>query len=866
MLTKREATPEGEATTTSDFFADSKPKRSAPAKTSTPKSSKTQPVKTPPSGRVSTRKKTVVNYDEEKGNVKLEEKEEEDGKDDVFSAEFKDTGKGLGDDYREDDEDKEIEVVPKRVSRSKAKQTNFEDEGEDDNEVQEDDVDMQDVNPEDDSLEPDEDEMIEVDKPKAKTSKPLPIASRKRKTPEPDYEDEDDEDGIPAKKAKVGRKATNTKKAPAKKTKEEEPAENAEMQAIFDSIPTIRPPTPPPVDSEGKLVTKFDYRTSHANSGAAPAAGSKEIPTGAENCLSGLVFVFTGLLDTLSRDDGQALVKRYGGKVTAGPSKKTSYVVLGNEAGPKKLQVIAQYGLKTINEDGLYELIRRLPPNGGDSKAAAKHEEKKAAEMQKIKQMAQEMEREERRAGGAGSAGMSNGKQTTSRAATQPRDSQLWTVKHAPTQISQICGNKTQVEKLQKWLRAFPKNLKTGFKMAGADGSGAYRAVMIHGPPGIGKTTAAHLIAKLEGYDVVESNASDTRSKKLVESGLKGVLSTTSLLGYFAGDGQKVDVGKKNLVLIMDEVDGMSAGDRGGVGALAAVCKKTQVPMILICNDRKLQKMKPFDFCTYDLPFRRPTVEQIRSRILTIGFREQLKLPSNVVDALIEGSGADIRQVVNMVSTVKLDQQIDEQSMDFDRGKQMSKAWQKHVVLKPWDIISKILGSGMFAPSSNARLNDKSELYFNDHEFSYLMMQENYLGTTPTALGSYNGRERALKNLELVEQAANSISEGDLIDRMIHGPEQQWSLMPVHAIFSFVRPASFVAGSMAGHKTGFTKWLGQNSSQGIFSGSFVVRLLIHDKANTFVKSRRFKVTCAYERPATGMKFASNTCQLCGPNW
>lgn len=44
-----------------------------------------------------------------------------------------------------------------------------------------------------------------------------------------------------------------------------------------------------------------------------------------------------------------------------------------------------------------------------------------------------------------------------------------------------------------------------------------FRAVLITGPPGIGKTTSAHLCAKLEGFTPVELNASDVRSKKLVE-------------------------------------------------------------------------------------------------------------------------------------------------------------------------------------------------------------------------------------------------------------------------------------------------------------------------------------------------------------
>ncbi|KAL9001362.1 MAG: hypothetical protein Q9169_000253 [Polycauliona sp. 2 TL-2023] len=790
----KQASPAGEATTTSDYFASTgkpKPTKSSPSKakaagqnenganTTYSRSAKasTPSPKTPQIGRTSSRKKAKTTYALEESNDDGAEDDfkppvigdDEDSGEDIFGADYKGGRNGVKDDYQSDDDDEPI--VPTRRSNANGDGTN-------------------------DSPEP---------------------AGRKRKSLELEDEEDDTDEDKPKKRSRATPKKKETKKPAPNRAKKEDSPENAEVKAIYDSIPTVRPPTPPKDENTGE-TKKFDFRTAGSRNQPAPAAGSVEIPIGAENCLAGLTFVFTGILDALGREEGQELVKRYGGKTTTAPSSKTSYVVLGNDAGPKKLETIKKINLKTIDENGLFELIRRLPANGGGGKAAEKHDEKRAKEEQKARDLAAQMEREEKAATKAAltvqkkadaSRGLSS-KQPSNVSSSPSIDSRLWTVKYAPTATSMICGNKTQVDKLQAWLRAWPRNVKVKFKMAGKDGSGVYRAVIMYGPPGIGKTTAAHLAARLEGYDVVESNASDARSKKLVETGLKGVLDTTSLLGYFAGDGKKVEAGKKKLVLIMDEVDGMSAGDRGGVGALAAVCKKTNIPMILICNERKQPKMAPFDRVTYDLPFRRPSVEQIRGRIMTICYREKLNISAPVINALIEGSHADIRQVINMLSTAKLDQE----AMDFDSGKKMSKSWEKHVILKPWDIVSKILGGGLFAASSKTSLSEKIELYFNDHEFSSLMLQENYLGTNPILSHQYTGREKKLKLLELSDKAAESISDGDLVDRMIHGSQQQWSLMPTHAVFSFVRPASFVSGSQANQQTRFTQWMGNNSRYG----------------------------------------------------
>jgi replication factor C subunit 1 len=88
---------------------------------------------------------------------------------------------------------------------------------------------------------------------------------------------------------------------------------------------------------------------------------------------------------------------------------------------------------------------------------------------------------------------------------------------------------------------------------------------------------------------------------------------------------------------------------------------------VCICNERRLPKMKPFDNITLDLPFRRPEVSAIRSRLASIAFREKMSLPANVIDQLVEGTRSDIRQVINMLSTFK----TTASTMSFDESKDL---------------------------------------------------------------------------------------------------------------------------------------------------------------------------------------------------
>ena len=59
-----------------------------------------------------------------------------------------------------------------------------------------------------------------------------------------------------------------------------------------------------------------------------------------ENCLNGLTFVITGILESIEREEAADLIQRYGGKVTQSVSKKKSQVVVGQDPGESKLSKV----------------------------------------------------------------------------------------------------------------------------------------------------------------------------------------------------------------------------------------------------------------------------------------------------------------------------------------------------------------------------------------------------------------------------------------------------------------------------------------------------------------------------------------------
>ena len=625
---------------------------------------------------------------------------------------------------------------------------------------------------------------------------------------------------------RVEQPSTETKVAPMKAKKTA-----VSPQEVLDSIPSVDLSK---VHVKQNITFDFSKRGSSAEASSTGNGGSgfipEDFPTGAPNCLLGLTIVFTGQLPNLERDTAESIAKRYGARVTKSISGRTSVVVLGEDAGPKKLEKIKQLKIKAIDEDGFRQLVSGMPAEGGDSVAAERERQKLKEQEFKAEREAQEMlrleqERErETKAEQQRKGTTPHGARPQIKREDQIRDSdKLWTVKYAPTNLQQICGNKGAVAKLKNWLMNWDTNKKYGFKRPGRDGTGIYRAAMLYGPPGIGKTTAAHLVAKELGYDILEQNASDVRSKSLLNEGVRNALDNMSIIGYFKHRYNVNDVNGKKFAIIMDEVDGMSGGDRGGVGQLAQFCRKTSTPMILICNERNLPKMRPFDRTCLEIQFRRPDANSVKARLMTIAIREGFKLDPNVVDKLVQTTRGDMRQIINLLSTVS----TTSKTINFDNIDDISRAWDKDVALKSFDIAHRLFDPHIYTDVGAERftLNDKIGLYFDDFDFTPLMIQENYINCRPT-----NFPPGITKELQLVSEAADLISLGDLVERKIRSTEQLWSLLPFHAVMSSVYPASKVAGHMRG-RINFSAWLGQNSKTGKYY-RLLQELYYHSRLST----------------------------------
>uniref|UniRef100_A0A673FTC0 Replication factor C subunit 1 n=1 Tax=Sinocyclocheilus rhinocerous TaxID=307959 RepID=A0A673FTC0_9TELE len=569
-----------------------------------------------------------------------------------------------------------------------------------------------------------------------------------------------------------------------------------------------------PEDLEKKRPNSSAFRN-YLNREGPRALGSKDIPQGAENCLEGCVFVLTGVLESMERDDAKSLIERYGGKVTGNVSRKTTYLVLGRDSGASKTEKAESFGTKIINEDELLNLIRTKPGKKSKYEIAAEAEVKdkhtppsKKATPQgpsPNKRSPSEGKSKPGSASKPGTLGASRSEvekslsfDRTKRASpvshSTPENegsSLLWVDKYCPRSLKNLIGqqgDQSCANKLLRWLQNWHKHHSGSTKAPSAkfgkfgskdDGSG-FKAALLSGPPGVGKTTTAALVCEELGYSYVEMNASCTRSKNSLKEVIAESLNNTSIKNFYTGASQTVS---SKHVLIMDEVDGMAGNeDRGGIQEMIGLIKQSKIPIICMCNDRNHQKIRSLANYCYDLRFQRPRVEQIKGAMMSIAFKEGLKIPPPALNEVILASNHDIRQVLHNLSMWSAKDKV----MTYDQAKADANNARKDMKLGPFDVCRKVFASGEETP---------------------LFVQENYLHVRPAAAGGN------LKNhLVLLSKTADSICDGDLVDKRIRS-RQAWSLLPTQAIYASVLPGELMRGYMSQFPT-FPSWLGKFSSAG----------------------------------------------------
>eukprot|EP00177_Eucheuma_denticulatum_P004951 GFKZ01008998.1.p1 GENE.GFKZ01008998.1~~GFKZ01008998.1.p1 ORF type:complete len:873 (+),score=157.50 GFKZ01008998.1:381-2999(+) len=529
-----------------------------------------------------------------------------------------------------------------------------------------------------------------------------------------------------------------------------------------------------------------------------PNRGNKELPVGKPDCLAGKVFVISGVLDSLLREECTDLCKEYGARVVSGVSRKVTHGIVGTNAGESKMKKLKEYRIPSIDEDGLFDMIRSSLPKKteGTGIDTGKDED----QIMEVEEVVPVIEEKVTRNAKRNPEGNHNVLQRPANVVTT-----LWVDKYRPVDCSQLVANPKAIKDLKSWLEMWKSKFLYGdghtWKIR-ERGDKDHAAALLVGPPGIGKTTAAHVVCKELGFEPHEFNASDVRNKGGVQV-LADTLMVASTISRFLtvsepGGGKKkkyeASAYPEGQVLIMDEVDGMSGGDRGGSQELIKMIKTSKVPIICIANDDSSSNMRSLSGNCFKIRFRRPMISQSTKRLAEIARREGYRqLQDQTLAKLAEGCNGDIRQMINLLQTWR----VSSTSLSFGQVKKRLGVEGKTVIHK--SIFD--LARGFFTPGMDGSQNSliaRTENYFADSDLMPLFIQENYINTVA-----------ASSSLEHLADAAESIAEGDLCNSIVRR-EQRWDLMPAAAVMSAIRPGSLLAGGM-GQQPLFPSYLGNLS-------------------------------------------------------
>ena len=177
--------------------------------------------------------------------------------------------------------------------------------------------------------------------------------------------------------------------------------------------------------------------------------------------------------------------------------------------------------------------------------------------------------------------------------------------------INLMLNRSQEMEKIKEILKGIEENIDNKNNITTKKG------IYIYGDPGTGKTLFVTNLLKELNYDIVKYDAGDIRNKSIIDTITKHNMSDINVMSLF-------NKKPKRIVIIMDEIDGMNNGDKGGINALIKIIrpKKTKkqkleditlTPIICIGNYHMDKKIKELMKVCNVIELKKPTTQQIIS-------------------------------------------------------------------------------------------------------------------------------------------------------------------------------------------------------------------------------------------------------------
>jgi len=326
--------------------------------------------------------------------------------------------------------------------------------------------------------------------------------------------------------------------------------------------------------------------------------------------------------------------------------------------------------------------------------------------------------------------------------------SQTFSEKYRPKTFSDIKGQLEAIEIAKKFVGEFNLGKLTKTQK---------KALILHGASGTGKTTLAHVIALETNSEIFELNASDLRNKSKLHETLKPAIEQQSLIS-------------KNKIILIDEIDGISATDRGGITELLYLIETTNYPVILTANNVWSKKLAPLRKKTDLAQLKEINYQTIKDVLFDVLRKENLFLNQNIITKIAINAKGDIRAALNDLQTISKMKEPELLELD-ERNKET-------------DIFNALRRIFKDKPTK-----ETLETFYSVN----MQLDEIILWVEENIPAEYSGQELA--------KAIKSLSNADLFKGRIY-KQQYWRFLVYENIFL----SYGISASKKGIKTGFTSY------------------------------------------------------------